>query len=148
MTYDYMFALKDARSIQMGKFPSSRNYENMARCGVGRTIPYNNACKKLVSIASGLKKTATRSRWSLTSMALACGRRRSFSQAPFRRPLFPEEREGWKKPALYWSDYLEREHMGVEAVRFDAETAKALGIGFASRGTHERTGRGSNPFGR
>jgi DNA primase len=42
----------------------------------------------------------------------------------------PQPEKGQFKPL----DYLEAEHLAVEAVGFDAETAKALGIGFAPRG--------------
>lgn len=46
-------------------------------------------------------------------------------------PTAPQEnQEGAFKPL----DYLEAEHPAVEAVGFDAETATALGIGYATKG--------------
>jgi hypothetical protein len=38
-------------------------------------------------------------------------------------------------PGIKPLDYLQHDHPAVEAIGFEAETAKALGVGFAPRGT-------------
>lgn len=82
----------------------------------------------VIALVAHVRSVSQRDAAQLLAEYVGFGREKPTQKKPDSSPQ-PHGKEGLKE-----LDYLEPEHPAVEAVGFDAETAKALGIGYAGKG--------------
>jgi DNA primase len=83
----------------------------------------------VIALAAHIRQCETKEAASILAEQFGLGTDTGTKSAPV-----PQKTKPGDNPAFKGLDYLQHDHDAVEAVGFDAETAKALGIGFAPRG--------------